>query len=479
MMAKIRLWTGRLLMIAGLSSIGIVCALAFIAHGIASYTGLDASIMPVLRAAYILHEYYVEPVDAKKTKQRLLAGLVDQLDPHTVYLPPQEVESLAEQLKGSYGGIGIGAQPSDDKKSLVIKDMADRGPARSAKLFPGDAIVAIDGHAVGGKSLQDNFKMIRGPVGTSVQLEISPHNGGPRRTVSVARASIDLPTAQWALLDLPGGGKAFWVRESRFNEAMIKQTYQAVIDAEAEAPGQIKAIILDLRDNPGGLVTAAVGLASFFGEPGSLVVTSKAREPSQSQEWRATLDDWAAADPGARGDTIAMARMAAPWLASSPMVVLVNRRSASASEIVAGALKDWKRASIVGNDTFGKGSVQSIVSLGAGNGSVKVTTSRYYTPLGQAIQAVGVHVDVAVASALDQGPKEADLPKHLKGESAAESLGEPPGSSGHGAGKPFDPNAPGVAAELRVEEQRSTFSSRLLPSLTDAYLAAALKVVGL
>lgn len=476
MMAKVRLWTVRILMIMGLASIGVALGLGFMAYRVAQNSGLDSAIIPILRTAYILQEYYVEPMDSQQTKQRLLAGLVDHLDPHTIYLPPQEAKSWSDQLKGSYGGIGIGAKPSDDKKSLVIKDMTDVGPARSAKLAPGDAIVAIDGRAVSGKSLQDNFQLIRGLVGTSVELEVAPHNGGPHRNVNVVRAVIDLPTAQWSLLDVPGG-KVFFVRESRFNEEMIKQTAKAALDAEAEAPGKIKGVILDLRDNPGGLITSAVGLASFFGEPGALVVTAKARDSSQNQEWHAVHDDWIDADAGSKDDTISLARKAAPWLAKAPMVVLVNRRSASASEIVAGALKDWKRATIVGNDTFGKGSVQSIVPLGEGNGSIKVTTSRYYTPLGKAIQAVGVSVDVKVASALDRGAKEADLPKHLKGEEAQESHGEALSSldAASGANKPIDVKDPAVAAELHAEEQRSTFSTKLTLSPTDVYLAAALK----
>jgi carboxyl-terminal processing protease len=477
-MAKIRLWAGRLLMIAGLSGIGIALGLLFIAHNIARETGLDTAILPILRAAYILQEYYVDPVDPQKTKQRLLAGLVDHLDPHTLYLPPKEAQAWSEQLKGSYGGIGIGAKPSEDKKSLIIRDMADAGPARVAKLSPGDAIVAINGHPVNGKSLQDNFQMIRGPIGTSVELEIASKNGTPNRKVKVERAAIDLPAAQWALLDVPGG-KVFLLRESHFNEDLIKQTSMAIQKAEEQAPGQIKGLILDLRDNPGGLITAAVGLSSFFGQQGALVVTSKARDPAQNQEWHATPEDWIDADPGSKEDAVAKAIKSAPWLREAPMVVIVNRRSASASEIVAGALKDWKRAIVVGNDTFGKGSVQSIVPLGAGNGSIKVTTSRYYTPSGKAIQAVGVPVDIRVASMLDRGAKEADLPKHLKGEGASEVHGDPLDPDAKGTAKPLDLKDPAVEAELILEEQRSTFSSKLNPSAKDAYLSAAIKALKL
>lgn len=480
MIAPLRRWAARLLIFFGVLFLAMAFTVAIVVREIARDTGLDEALLPLFRAAYFIKEYHVEPIDRKKTKQHLLAGLIDNLDPHTAYLPPEETQSWQEDMLGSYGGLGIGLRPGKDKKTLVVRDVFEGGPASKAGLEPGDLIQAIDKEPVGKLSQGENLKRIRGPVGSVVTLDVQPKDGGARREVMVVRAPIELPIAQWTLLD-SARGKILWLRQSNFGEDLVRQTAVAAIAAHKESEGKIVGILLDLRDNPGGLVSSAVGLSAFFGEPGALVVSSKGRDPDSNQHWLATMDDWSSSQPLGE-DHVAVARRVAPWLAKAPMAVLVNRRSASASEIVAGALKDWKRAVVVGNDTFGKGSVQSVVPLGEGNGSMKVTTSRYYTPSGLAIQAVGVKVDVAVESALDRGLREADLPKHLKGESARESRGETLEIGPDGepiAAAPIDVKDPKIAAELAMEEGRSTFSARLRPPGADPFVAAGVKALKL
>lgn len=480
MFATLRTWFARLFMVLGLIFLSLTVGLLVMVHNVARDTGLDNALIPLFKAAYFLTENYIEPIDKSSTKKRLLAGLIDHLDPHTSYLPPEDTKSWQENMLGFYGGIGIGAKPSPDKKTLIIRDVFEQGPAAKSGLKVGDAIIAIDGEMVYKHTQYENFKRIRGLIGSQVALEIAPKDGGASQTINVARAAIELPTAQWRLLD-GADGKVLWLRESRFNEDMVRQTFVAILGANKEAGGNITGILLDLRDNPGGLITSAVGLAAFFGEPGALVVSSKGRGLVNEQKWMATREDWSHGT-SSEEDFVAKARQAAPWLSKVPMAVLVNRRSASASEIVAAALKDWKRATIVGNDTFGKGSVQSIIPLGDGNGSMKITTSRYYTPLGRAIQAVGVPVDVKVDSLLDRGLREADLPQHLKGEVAKERRGDATKIGPDGELMPdnlIDIKDPLTAAELAIEDERTTFSSRLKAPGGDAFVAAGIKVLSL
>ena len=450
------------------------CALvAALAAEVARETGLADAAIPLLKAAYLLKEFYVEPIDPQLAKQRLLAGLLDNLDPHTAYLPPERSKRMAEEMQGSYGGVGMGAKAGAEKGVLVVTDVSGEGPAARAGIKPGDRILAIDGAPVDDRGWARNAGRIRGPVGSIVELKMAPKEGGAARVARLARAPIELPIAQWTLIDTERG-KVLWLRESRFGEDLVRQTATAAMAANKEAGGKVVGILLDLRDNGGGLVSSAVGLAAFFGEPGALVVTARGREGQAAQRWSATLDDWSVGQ-NLGEDHVATARKAAPWLGSAPMAVLVNRRSASASEIVAGALRDWKRAVVVGNDTFGKGSVQSLIPLGEGNGSIKITTSRYYTPLGSAIQAVGVKVDVKVASALDRGLREADLPKHLARESAG---AEPNPATEAAEGEELSQDSR-IAAELAREESRATFSWRLRAPGGDPYVAAGVRALKL
>lgn len=476
MFQKLKSWLANIVMIFGFLFITILIGMVILVHKIAEETGLDQAFLPVIKAAYLLKEHYVEPLNPQQTKERMIGGLVNNLDPHTMYLTPDDVKSFKEDMQGAYGGIGIGAKPSDDKKSLIIKDVQDKGPAALLGLKAGDKIFTIDGSPVEKNTMQENFKKIRGPIGSKVELEVLPEKSELRKKVKVERKAIELPTAQWALIDAPNdGGKIFVIRETQFNDELLPQTIKAIRAANKEAKGKIKGIILDLRDNPGGLITSAVGLSSLFGKPGALVVSARDRDPTTERKWRAMVDDWSPTE-ATPPDEVTNVRKEASWLIDAPMVVVVNRRSASASEIVAGAMKDWNRALIVGNNTFGKGSIQSIVPLGKEHGAVKITTSRYYTPAGKAIQAVGVAPDVEVKSSLDRGIREADLPKHLNGEAKTKKENDVEDLDKLST-KAADMKDPQLLSELAVESERSTFSPKLKLSDKDLYIQAAIKAL--
>lgn len=456
--------------VAGGVIVGLAVAVLFFVHKVAKDTGLEHALVPLWQASFMLQQHYVEPLDPKKTAERLLAGLINDLDPHSAYLSPEDIQSFDEQMRGSYGGIGI--EPKAGRSgNLQIGHVMPKGPAAEAGLRPGDRILAIDGKAVGSQvsngapDLMADFKRIRGPIGSVVELAVaSPDASEPSRIVKVKRASIELPIVRWGLIDAPHG-KVLWLRASQFNNELIPEAVAAIIEAQEESKGKISGIMLDLRSNPGGLVNAAVGLAGLFGERNAVVVSTRERNATEPHVWQVQRGELGYDTEQGGPDLIAKARSAAPWLKSAPMVVLVNRHSASASEIVAGALKDWGRASIVGNQTFGKGSVQNVIPLANNAGALKITTSRYYTPSGKAIQAVGVPVDVEVRTPLDQGLREADIPNHL-----GEKDGPRPQA------EPLAP--PPTAAEEKtsdVEDGRASFSARISTSGRDPYIKAGLK----
>lgn len=465
-----------LLRVVGGIAVGLVIGTLFLIHKVAKDTGLDQAVIPLLQASLMLEQHYVEPLDPKKTSQRLLAGLVNDLDPHSSYLSPDDMQAFDEQMRGSYGGIGIEPKPSGPgSESLQIGHVMPKGPADEAGLRPGDRIIAIDGKPVGAElsngmpDFMADFKRIRGPIGSMVELTVASSSApsSPERTVKVKRASIELPVARWGLIDTPKG-KVFWLRAAQFNGDLLSEASSAIAQANQEADGKISGIMLDVRGNPGGLVNAAVGLAGFFGEPGAVVVSTRERNDPLPRVWRVGPGDLGYDTDSNSPDFVAQAKAGSPWLSSAPMVVLVNRHSASASEIVAAALKDWGRATIVGNTTFGKGSVQNFIPLANNAGALKITTSRYYTPLGKAIQAVGVHPDVEVSTPLDEGLREADIPNHL-----GQSNGPRPAIKG-----PSSISAP-TQKTSDVEDGRASFSPKISPSGNDPYLRAALKELAL
>lgn len=387
--------------------------------------GFFTWIVPVIQTGSLVERSYVEPVDAEKLKRNLLSGMVGGLDPHSTYLPPDEFGEMLKDMAGNYGGIGAVPRKKREggEERILITDLLEGGPGDKAGMKVKDEITSVDGMPTRGKSLSDVVGKIRGPMGSPVRLGL--RREGKEIEVTAIRDEIKVPSVQSVSVAHPAGGKALVLRLRRFGEPTVREAAQIIMAAFKE-PERPAALILDLRDNPGGILRTAVGIASFFLPAESVVTESRGRDPEERITYKARRRDWIERGPeGAATDWVGDLRRAVPELADLPLVLLVNRASASASEVVAAALKDHGRALIVGSRTFGKGSVQTLFHLGddGSQGAIKLTTSRYYSPKGAPIQAVGVEPDIKVADRRN-GVREADLPNHLKGAHGREFRSE-------------------------------------------------------
>ena len=315
-----------------------------------------------------IDQQYVVPVDNKKLIEAALDGMLTSLDPHSGYLDPTGYAELSDQTRGDYGGLGI--QLGGEDGAIKIVAPMDGTPAARAHLLAGDYITAIDGQSIIGQNTNDAIKQMRGPPGAPVTLTIVRDKQDPF-TVKLVREVIVVKSVSRQTF-----GDYGYVRVAGFDEKTGQETTAAIRTLKAENP-HMKGLILDLRNNPGGLVNQAVAVASDFLDGGE-VVSQRGRDPRDIQRYNA--------------------RPAGDMVKGLPLVVLVNNGSASAAEIVAGALKDRERATIVGLTTFGKGSVQSVIPLRDGkDGALKLTTARYYTPAGISIQKTGITPDLQVA----------------------------------------------------------------------------------
>nr|WP_294867200.1 S41 family peptidase [uncultured Pseudogulbenkiania sp.] len=349
---------------------------------------------------------YVEPVEDKKLINEAIKGMLTGLDPHSDYLDPEAFKEMREGTQGEFGGLGIeiGAEDGLVKVIAPIEDT----PAQKAGVKSGDLIIKIDDTPVRGLSLNDAVKRMRGKPGTKVTLTIARKSEAKPRVVTLVRAVIKTKSVKFKLLEQDYG----YVRVTQFQEHTVENLAQALQTLYKDNKTPLKGVILDLRDDPGGLLNGAVGVSAAFLPKDALVVYTEGRAEDSKMRLTAKVQNYArgAADP--------LAKLPA-GIKNIPMVVLVNGGSASASEIVAGALQDHKRAVVVGTQTFGKGSVQSVLPLGNAGG-IKLTTARYFTPNGRSIQAKGIEPDVVVEdgtlNASDQQPlrvREADLENHL------------------------------------------------------------------
>ena len=321
---------------------------------------------------------YVTPVDDKKLIQSAMEGMLTSLDPHSDYLTPEAYADLQDQTKGEYGGLGIEIQ-ADDGAIKVISPI-DNTPAARAGIKAGDYILAVDGQNVLGASVSDAVKQMRGKPGQPVTLTIGREKSQPF-DVKLVREIIQPPSVTSKL-----NGDFGYVRLSSFNEKATDETLAAINSLRAKDP-QMKGLVLDLRNNPGGLLDQAVGVASLFLNGGE-VVSQRGRDPQDIERY------------DSKGHDV---------LNGLPVVVLVNSGTASASEIVAGALQDRHRAAIVGVTSFGKGSVQTVFPLRGGlDGALKLTTARYFTPSGRSIQRTGIQPDLEVAETRDEAQQIAD-----------------------------------------------------------------------
>ncbi len=348
---------------------------------------------------------YVEPVDEKKLITDAISGMVSSLDPHSQYFDKKSFKEFREGTSGKFVGVGIEIT-QEDGLVKVVSPIED-SPAFRAGLKPNDLITKIDDTAVKGLSLNEAVKRMRGEPSTKVVLTIYRKDENRTFPVTIIRDEIKQQSVRGKEVE-PGYG---WVRVSQFQERTVEDFAKKVNEIYKQDPN-IKGLVLDLRNDPGGLLNAAVAISAAFLPEGAIVVSTNGQTAESKQVLKATPSDYRGL-PGV--DAI---KSLPASLKSVPLIVLVNEGSASASEIVAGALQDQKRATIMGSQSFGKGSVQTFRALGPDTG-LKITTSRYYTPSGRSIQAKGIVPDVMVDETEEGSPyavlrmREADYDKHL------------------------------------------------------------------
>jgi carboxyl-terminal processing protease len=385
--------SGNALLLAGIA-IGLSLGLA---HGVLAdkpaAPGADLPWQDARLLAEVLERVkhdYVNPVDDHQLLQAAIRGMVSSLDPYSAYLDGDEYDEIKISSSGEYSGVGIEVSIEDDQ--VVVVAPFDGSPAALAGIRSGDIIVTIDGVPVNTTTLADTIGRMRGAEGTTVKMGIMRDGSAEPLLFTLKRSRVELHSVRAELLE-PGYGYA---RISQFSETTGDDLLASLKDMHKRNGGPLKGLVLDLRDNPGGVLEAAVSVADAFLESG-VIVTAKGRTPDSKFEMDATPGD---------------------ALNGAPIIVLVNGGSASAAEIVAGALKDNHRAKLMGRTTFGKGSVQTIVPL-ADDRAIKLTTSLYYTPSGESINHRGIAPDI-------------ELPRDLN----------PPASAPQGTATPPGPGVP-------------------------------------
>ena len=348
------------------------------------------------RVYEVVRQAYVEKVDNKTLMKAAITGMLSGLDPHSEYLDKDGLTQLSEDTTGEYSGLGIEVLQVDG--GLRIVSPIDDTPAARAGIKPGDSIVKINGTLIDAQNVDTMFKQLRGKPGSAIDLTIVHQNSDKLIDLHLVRQNISISSVKVRELE-PGYA---YVRISQFQDDTAGDLEQKLGQLIAKN-GPPKGAVLDLRNNPGGLLTAAVGVSDDFLDAGT-IVTTRGRLQDANMSFNAHPGD---------------------QLGGAPMIVLTNNGTASAAEIVSGALKDNHRALIMGQRTFGKGVVQTVLPLDAEH-AVKITTARYYTPNGTSIQAEGIKPDIALADLTvnpsDRGPvlisSEADLPNHLANENA-------------------------------------------------------------
>jgi carboxyl-terminal processing protease len=355
------------------------------AHGDTPYQAVEQ----LGRVLVEVENEYVDPVDRAKLVDGAIKGMVAELDPHSSYMPAEEFQAFESDTEGEFGGIGIEVENRNEQ--LVVLSPIEGSPAERAGVKSGDLIVSVDGKDPNSEPLDKLVKRLRGAPGSHVKMGVRRTGVNDVLTFDLVREVIHVPSVSSKLLV----NNVAYVRVKQFQERTHDELLEAAGKLRARAGGKLAGVILDLRADPGGLVDQAADVADEFLDGGTIYT---ARHRGQ------IVDEVNARSGGA--------------FVHEPCVVLVNQWTASASELVAGALQDHKRATVVGEPTFGKGSVQAIVSLPGGSG-MRLTVSRYYTPSGRAIQADGVHPDVAVETPKTEGLvsyREKDLEGHLAGQ---------------------------------------------------------------
>ena len=349
---------------------------------------------------------YVEPVEDKTMINNAISGMLSNLDPHSAYLDADAFKDLQVGTQGEFGGLGIEVG-MEDGLVKVVSPIEDT-PAYRAGIKSGDLIFKLDDTPVKGLTLNEAVKKMRGKPKTSIRLSILRKGENKPIEVTLVREVIKVQSVKSKLVE-PGYG---WVRITQFQENTVADLAKALSGLYKQ--GDLQGLVLDLRNDPGGLLNSAIGVSAAFLPPDVKVVSTDGRTADAKQEFLARPQDYLR---GTREDPLKTIPIEVKKV---PMVILVNSGSASASEIVAGALQDYKRGVILGTQTFGKGSVQSVVPL-PGNAAIKLTTARYYTPEGRSIQAKGIVPDIIVeesanGSASTPRIREADLDRHLSND---------------------------------------------------------------
>ena len=346
-----------------------------------------------------IKQLYVDEIDDETMFKNAIKGLVEGLDPHSSFLDPEDQSDLSESTMGKFGGVGI---VIGTKGSFIeVISPIDDTPAYRAGLQAGDIILKIDDQNVNQIDLEEGVKLMRGAPGTKINLTIGRPDIAPF-VVEITREIITIVSAKGLLLEEGIG----YIRISQFQNPTAELVDEIVLELVTENGAELDSLILDLRNNPGGLLNSSIDVANLFIDREGIVVYTEGRTPSSR---------------------VSFSTKAGDILNGAPIIVLMNKGSASASEIVAGALQDHKRAIIMGQESFGKGSVQSMLGLNDGFG-LKLTTARYYTPSGKSIQATGISPDIyledntlsSFEDAINLSSQEKDLKNHLSSESPSE-----------------------------------------------------------
>src|SRR5271169_117461 len=352
-----------------------------------------------------VRSHYVEKPDDAKLVESAINGMLAGLDPHSSYMDPKSFRDMQVQTRGEFGGLGIEVTMEDGLIKVVAP--IDETPAAKAGVMANDIITQLDGEQVQGLTLNQAVEKMRGPVNTKIKLTIMRKGQDKPIEVSITRDVIRVRSVRSHV----EGDDVGYIRITQFNEQTTEGLKKAIADITAKvSDDKLKGYVLDLRNNPGGLLDQAISVSDAFLEKGEIVST-RGRNAEETQRFNARPGD---------------------LTKHKPVIVLINGGSASASEIVAGALQDHRRVTVIGTRSFGKGSVQTIIPLGSGNGALRLTTARYFTPSGRSIQAKGIVPDIEVLQELPDDIKaktdtsakgEASLRGHLQGDAGKEQTG--------------------------------------------------------
>src|SRR3954467_8312671 len=304
---------------------------------------------------------YVEKPDEAKLIESAINGMLTSLDPHSSYMDPKSFRDMQVQTRGEFGGLGI--EVTMEEGLIKVVAPIDETPAAKAGIMANDIITHLDDEPVQGLTLNQAVEKMRGPVNTKIKLKVMRKGQDKPVEAAITRDAIRVRSVRSRLEDDVG-----FIRVAQFNEQTTEGLKKAIADLSAQAGDKLKGFIIDLRNNPGGLLDQAISVSDAFLEKGEIVST-RGRNAEETQRFNSRAGD---------------------LTKNKPVIVLINGGSASASEIVAGALQDHKRAAVLGTRSFGKGSVQTIIPLGSGNGALRLTTARYFTPSGRSIQAKGI-----------------------------------------------------------------------------------------